>query len=69
MDFIRSAKAAGDPFYVNIWLHVSHDRLDPTEAQKDAATSARCASLRVCSVLYSNVWYVVSWIHITIQYL
>jgi arylsulfatase A-like enzyme len=37
MDFITSAKSAGRPFYVNIWLHVSHNRLDPTEAQKAAA--------------------------------
>ena len=30
----------GDPFYVNIWLHVSHDRLDPTQAQKAAEVSS-----------------------------
>jgi membrane-anchored protein YejM (alkaline phosphatase superfamily) len=37
MDFIRSAHRDGVPFYVNIWLHVSHNRLDPTAAQKAAA--------------------------------
>ena len=33
------------PFYVNVWLHVSHDLLNPSAAQKAAcvASSPRCA--------------------------
>jgi arylsulfatase A-like enzyme len=42
MAFISEAAAAGDPFYVNIWLHVSHERLDPTAAQKAAALPLAC---------------------------
>ena len=36
MNFIRAAAQAGVPFYINIWLHVSHNKLDPTAAQKAA---------------------------------
>ena len=43
--FITQATADGLPFYVNIWLHVSHDRLDPSEAQKAAVRgSAKCTA-------------------------
>ena len=39
MEFISDTAAQRKPFYVNIWLHVSHDRLDPTAAQKAAESS------------------------------
>jgi len=39
MGFINDAKAADQPFYANIWLHVSHNKLDPTAEQKAAATT------------------------------
>jgi N-acetylgalactosamine-6-sulfatase len=42
MAFISDAAAAAEPFYVNIWLHVSHERLDPTAAQKAAALPRAC---------------------------
>ncbi len=41
MAFISDAAARHVPFYVNVWLHASHDRLDPTAAQK-AAESGVC---------------------------
>eukprot|EP00937_MAST-01D_sp_MAST-1D-sp2_P004175 g4175.t1 len=41
--FLRGAKAAGAPFYLNLWLHVSHARLDPTQQMKAAAAGdAHC---------------------------
>ena len=39
--FIRDAKASGSPFYLNLWLHVSHDRLDPSLEMK-AASPVTC---------------------------
>lgn len=43
LDFISGAHASDAAFYVNIWLHVSHNRLDPTAAQK-AAQGNVCAA-------------------------
>lgn len=42
LGFIGHAKATGKPFYVNIWLHVSHNKLDPTVAQKAAVERTSC---------------------------
>ena len=39
MAFIVDAQAAKRPFYVHVWLHVSHNKLDPTAAQKAAANN------------------------------
>ena len=44
MQFIADSHAADVPFYVNIWLHVSYDRLDPTESQKAEALPLSCRS-------------------------
>ena len=52
IDFISRKAAAGTPFYVNVWLHVSHNLLNPSAAQKAAcvANSNACA----CSGLSDN---------------
>ena len=42
MSFITQAKADAVPFYVNVWLHVSHNRLDPTAEMKSAVSSTNC---------------------------
>ena len=42
MSFITQAKADAVPFYVNVWLHVSHNRLDPTAEMKGAVSSTNC---------------------------
>lgn len=33
IDFMRNASGAGRPFYVNLWLHMSHDTIDPRPEQ------------------------------------
>ena len=40
MSFIAKAQSDKARFYCNVWLHVSHNKLDPTAEQK-AAVSAR----------------------------
>ena len=55
MGFITAAHGASAAFYVNIWLHVSHNRLDPTAAQKGAQNQV-CAArdLAITTVINSN---------------
>ena len=52
IDFIARQATSGRPFYANVWLHVSHDLLDPSAAQKAAcvANSPLCA----CDHLATN---------------
>jgi N-acetylgalactosamine-6-sulfatase len=40
-----TAKSTPTPFYLNVWLHISHNRLNPSQAQKDACVknNVRCA--------------------------
>ena len=33
VEFIRNASAAGEPFYVQLWLHMSHATIDPRPEQ------------------------------------
>ena len=46
IDFMRDTRAMPSlpPFYLNVWLHVSHNLLNPSQEQKDACikNSARC---------------------------
>eukprot|EP00040_Diaphanoeca_grandis_P031071 m.185107 g.185107 ORF g.185107 m.185107 type:complete len:532 (+) comp32220_c0_seq1:110-1705(+) len=34
IEFMVNATRIGDPFYINLWTHVSHNKLNPTEEQK-----------------------------------
>lgn len=49
MSFISAAHAAAEQFYINVGLHVSHDRLDPTEAQKTAALPKACRAAELAT--------------------
>ena len=37
LSFVRESVALRLPFYVNVWLHVSHNRLDPSSSQLNAS--------------------------------
>jgi len=45
LEFITNATKADKLFYINLWTHVSHNKLDPTEEQKAVFPTAQfCAN-------------------------
>ena len=57
---MRRAKAASKPFYLHLWWHMSHDRIDPRPEQckpyRAVVTWLRCGRTYLCALLAAGCW-------------